>query len=117
MPHTYVILYLFVTGIFERSLEKMFSLMEKNQEVMDHKLDTLLQEREDGAGADASGRRKAELPGELDWPLQTPEDVEKLEEILSRDEGKRKAMVSCWKFLKAAVTKYMHVTEMGRGVF
>ena len=31
--------------------------------------------------------------------------------------GKRKAMVSCWKFLKAAVTKYMHVTEMGRGMF
>ena len=120
MPHTYVILYLFVTGIFERSLEKMFSLMEEikqKQEVMDHKLDTLLQEREDGAGADASGRHKAELPGELDWPLQTPEDVEKLEEILSWDEGKRKAMVSCWKFLKAAVTKYMHVTEMGRGVF
>ena len=46
-----------------------------------------------------------------------PEDAERLEEILSWDEGKRKAMVSCGKFLKAAVTKYMHVTEMGRGVF
>ena len=93
----YVILYLFVTGMFERSLEKMFSLMEEikqKQEVMDHKLDALLQEREDGAGADASGRRKAELPGELVWPLQTPEDVERLEEILSRDEGRRKAVVS-----------------------
>ena len=62
MPHTYVILYLFVTGIFERSLEEIFSFMEEikqKQQVMDHKLDTLLQEREDGAGADASGRRKA----------------------------------------------------------
>ena len=93
----------------------MFSLMEEikqKQEVMDHKLDALLREREDGA--DASGRRKVELPR---WPLQTPEDVQRLEEILSRDEGKRKAMVSCWKFLIDAVTKYMHVivTEMGRG--
>ena len=64
-----------------------------------------------------SGRRKAELPGELEWPLQTPEDVERLEEILSQDEGKRKAMVSCWKFLKDAVTKCMPVTEIGRGAF
>ena len=64
--------------------------IKQKQEVMDRKLDALLQEREDGAGADASGRRKAELPGELEWPLQTPEDAERLEEILSRDEGKRK---------------------------
>ena len=52
----YVILYLFVTGMFERSLEKMFALKEEikqKQDVMDRKLDTLLQEREDGAGADA----------------------------------------------------------------
>ena len=51
-----VTLYLFVTGMFERSLEKMFALMEEikqKQDVMDRKLDTLLQEREDGAGADA----------------------------------------------------------------
>ena len=72
-----------------------------------HKLDTLLQEREDGA----------DLPGELEWPLQMPEDAERLEEILSWDEGKRKARVSCWKFLQDTVTKYMHDTEMGRGVF
>ena len=111
---------IYLLQVFLRAAWIFFFFMEEikqKQEVTDHKLDALLQEREDGAGADASRRRKAELPRELDWPLQTPEDMEKLEEILSRDEGKRKAMVSCWKFLKAAVTKYMHVTEMGRGVF
>ena len=46
-----------------------------------------------------------------------PEDAERLEEILSWDEGKRKARVSCWKFLQDTITKYMHGTEMGRGVF
>ena len=72
--------------MFERSLEKK-SLMEEikqKQEVMDRKLDALLQEREDGAGADASGRRKAELPGELEWPLQTPEDAEKKLHVFTR---------------------------------
>ena len=89
--------------------------IKQKQDVMDRKLDALLHEREDGA--DASVRRKVELPVELEWPLQMPEDVERLEEILSQEEGKRKTMVSGWKFLKDAVTKYMHVTEIGRGVF
>ena len=40
---------------------------------------------------------------------------ERLEEILSRDEGKRKAAFRNSQQLTA--TKYMHVTEMGRGVF
>ena len=114
----YVISYLFVTGMFERSLEKNVFLDGRNQaETGRHGSQTGRTPPRKKDGADASGRRKVELPGELKWPLQTPEDVERLEEISSRDEGKRKAMVSCWKFLKDAVTKYMHVTEMGRGVF
>ena len=98
--------------MFERSLERMFALMEDTSLTRSSKKGRM------GQGQmRTSGRRKAELPGELEWPLQTPEDVERLEEILSQDKGRRKATVSCWKFLKDAVTKCMPVTEIGRGVF